>query len=60
MKSRNKYIKMIDQYSRLAIKCVVICLFVIIIVQTILQVNSIRQRIVPTERWEGEHIQSTP
>lgn len=43
----------IDRYSRITLKVILMLFIAIIIVQTLLQVNSIRHKIVPTERYEG-------
>lgn len=58
MSKRNQYIKLIDRYTKRAIKCIIISIFVILIVQTLMQVNSVRKLIVPTERWEGVRIET--
>lgn len=54
-----KTIQLIDQYSRLALKVILILLVTIIVVQTLLQVSSIRKKIVPTERYEGHAIEQS-
>jgi len=53
MKSRAKIIKLIDWFSRYAIRVIVILFITILVVQALLQYEAVRIFLVPTVRWEG-------
>lgn len=53
MESWRKYSRLIDKYSILALKLVVISLLALLLLQVLLQIDAVRSFIVPTEHWEG-------
>jgi hypothetical protein len=54
MDSEQKYSKWIDKYSVLALKLVGISLLLLFLLQGLLQIETVRTLIVPTEYWEGK------
>lgn len=53
MDSISRMTRLIDRLSRYIVRIIIVLFIIIIVVQELLQFDTIRTFIVPTERWEG-------